>query len=463
MKVFDAYPKLTVYLAAFLFAFIAMTVARELVIPRMNWNAVAGHLAGDPQLYHKAAEWQKQNMEKMGIRVFQLRPDSSGPAGIASLSYYFFDSIYGVVFLNALLHATSVLLMFLLLCIFFSRKVALVSCSPILVSPYFMVWFSQINKDSYSIAGSLFILYGVTSLVQMAVRDASNFYRYSKLVVTVIFGILLIALVRPYLNQIYLLSVTLIFLGVIFIRKFRVYWGFVFSMLLLSLLMKTFSTGATSDEVLESFKYFSVTSPGGVVDNYQARPESEVANRCFRSISAEGWRDDVSLSFVNNKIKAILGHRCLIFTLLETQSNPTTLNSIVDTDIMPSSTFATLRYLPRAVVYGIFSPWPDRWFYVFNVRSSIFYVIAPVEAAILYIGLCFLIYWIVSGKRWMALVPVFFAIVVMSVYGLSTPFIGSLYRYRYTWWMLMISMGLGAIIHTSYIRYKKRKEQKWNE
>jgi hypothetical protein len=145
-----------------------------------------------------------------------------------------------------------------------------------------------------------------------------------------------------------------------------------------------------------------------------------------------------------------------MFTILETHDNVSTQNSFVDVDKLPAGALDALAYLPRAALLGVFAPWPDRWGYVLNHQFSVFYTITPIEAGMLYGGLVAFAFWLLRSCAWSALVPIFLSVSVMTVYGMATPFIGALYRYRYPWWMLLICMGFAALLEVTTKNQRNR-------
>jgi hypothetical protein len=151
-------------------------------------------------------------------------------------------------------------------------------------------------------------------------------------------------------------------------------------------------------------------------------------------------------NFVDKGLRSAMVQRCWIFTLIEVEGNIATQNSFLDMDRIPASALEALAYLPRAALLGVLAPWPDRWAYVLNNQFSMFYVVAPVEAAVLYGGLIGLTFWLLRSRAWGALVPVCISVSVMAIYGAATPYLGALYRYRYPWWMLLICMGMAALL-----------------
>lgn len=445
---------LYIFLFAFTFAIVCMFTAREIIIPRMNWNGIDGHLAGDPQLYHNLAKEMAADMKKNGMSAFVLRPWGSGAAGIASLVYLVSDSVYGIVVINALLHALSVLVCYLILSNWFSRRISLLGSIPLLLSPYNMIWFSQINKDSYAVTSALLIIFGAVKLIKSTNHkfDKSGF---AWSILAVLLGSVLASVVRPYVNQINLVVLLLVFLTPLVLGKIKNWKIYLPAVLLLLGAMKIQSKGATSDQTIDNFKTF-VWTPDKAKAQSQAEGSEKglsVVDKCYISVSDGTWKNDFIVQFVNDKVRGLVGQRCNIFTFLYSEKNLNTLDSIVDYDILPNSTMQAFAYFPRAASYGIFAPWPSNWFFIFKKRFSFIYVIAPIEAFFIYLGLLFLFYWAYVEKQFLVLVPIFISFSVMGIYGLSTPFLGALYRYRYPWWMLLLGLGIGAIL-----TLKKKKD-----
>jgi putative peptidoglycan lipid II flippase len=337
------------------------------------------------------------------------------------------------------MHALATIMMVLILMQWFSRCISIIASLPLALSPYMIVWFSQINKDSFVLLGVMLFTYGLLNLLNPKARVP--FYKEALLYLLVaLFGMVLIWIMRPYVNQI-LLPITSLILVVVLVSRSRkpangAWIGLVLYGGAMLVSLGLLSKGATSDETLDSFKYFKL----------QGQSQT-LSTKCLSTIDGRNWRNEQYLpDFVNEKLRAMMGQRCNIFTLLETQSNVTTIESIVDMDRFPSGSSEALAYLPRAALLGVFSPWPDRWGYVFYKNPSVFYTITPVEAILLYIGFASLVVWLVWNKAWSVSIPIVFCITVMTIYGMATPFLGALYRYRYPWWILLICLGVAALL-----------------
>jgi hypothetical protein len=227
--------------------------------------------------------------------------------------------------------------------------------------------------------------------------------------------------------------------------------GFAICGALILVCLAVLGRGAASDATLESF------------DNYRLRPtdsqgdsqgDSQLRSakvKCLARIDERSWQNEILLpDFVNRKLKAMMGQRCLQLTWKEKQDNEATRNSYVDPDVYPGGSMEALAYLPRAALVGIFFPWPDRWLYNFkNHNLSVFYIIVPLEASMLYVGLISLFIWFVRCKPWGALIPISLSVAVVTIYGMATPLMGTLYRYRYPWWVLLICLGMAALLEVA--------------
>lgn len=433
------------FFGAFIYAIVAMVVSRELVIPRMV-PSINGHIAGDPYYYHTLALKKAEDIRARGFGEFEFQPEGQGPAGVASLAYLVWENPYSVVFLNAVLHGVSVVMMAMILKQWFSQRTSLIATLPIAISPYMITWFSQINKDSFTLAGVLLFTYGLLKLV--GVKGRSLLHRDVLLSLLIIAtGLLLNWLVRPYVNQMLLPITSLIFVIVFSLRAMSAFDSrellrFAVSGMVVLACLANLGKGAASDATLDSFEHYRF-----LLSQTKGTSKGTVSAECLARIDERQWHN-VSLlpGFVNEKLKVLMGRRCLIFTILHTQTNATTLYSVVDTDILPNGTAEALAYLPRAALLGIASPWPDRWGYIFNHRASAFYIIVPFEAAMLYVGLISLFIWFVRRKAWSALIPISFSVTVMTIYGMATPYLGALYRYRYPWWIILLCLGMAALL-----------------
>ena len=428
------------FVCVFTYAIFAMVIARTIIIPAAYPTSINGTIPGDPQYYNALALKKVAEIRARGATAFELRPEGQGPAGIASLSYLVVDSPYIVVLVNAFLHSVSAILMVLILRQWFTLRTSILASLPLVISPYMIIWFSQLNKDSFTLSGAMLFTYG---LLRVTSRDRT-LREVIEAVLIVVTGAALISLMRPYMIQM-MIPITILILLVIagaYIwshSKTGEFVRLIASAVIILMSLSSMTNGATSDETLIGFDVDAVhpVSPGSV------------AQECLAKIRKPSWQNERYLpDYLNRKLKAMMGERCLIFTLLDSQTNPATRYSILDTNKLPSGSLEALAYFPRAALIGIFAPWPDRWFYN-QTNRSFFYTVVPIETALLYAGIVGFVFWLIRRKEWRSLIPITLSLSMMTLYGAAVPFLGALYRHRYSWWMILLCFGIAALISTN--------------
>lgn len=132
-------------------------------------------------------------------------------------------------------------------------------------------------------------------------------------------------------------------------------------------------------------------------------------------------------------------------------------NTSVDKDIQFASTKDYIIYIPRALTIGLFSPFPEFWTgEASNPTMTLARKVVGLTTAVFYI---FLIAFAVSARRHIYK-PQFLAILVFCLisillYSCIQPNIGSLIRYRYGFYMLLVSFGFATIIEVISLRRKR--------
>ena len=448
------------FLIVLIYAITAMVLLRTIVIPNIYPSSIDGLIPGDSTFYDSLALEKASEIKLKGFVAFELYPSGQGVAGLASLLYIFFKSSYIVVFVNGLLHALSAVIMALIARHWFPLSVSIIATMPLAVSPYMILWFSQLNKESNSLLGFLLIVFGMLELVSKG-KTLLNFITNAFFIVC---GMLLIWTVRPYINLVLMPILTFIFLItlVTYLRNKSTISDslrFITTAVIILFCLVTLSTGGSSSITIDRFTHeftsetFSdtqlTTTPSAAESETNTQPATtpSIARKCLAKLDSKYWINDPLLPiYINAILKSMMGQRCQTFGLLESQTNPTTLSSIIDTDVLPGGSRETLRYFPRAALYGIFSPWPNKFFYTLNQRSSFFYTVTSIEAIIMYLGIIGMIILLVRRKVWLLTVPISLSFTLMVAAGMSNPFIGTLYRYRYPCWMIIICLGTAAWI-----------------
>jgi hypothetical protein len=423
-----------VFVAAFLYAFVVMVFVRSVLVPVHYPSSVGGVIPGDPSYYQQLARQQLLDIKAEGFHVFQLRPAGSGPAGVASLAYLLWDDPVAIVVINATLHSVGVVALFWLLSIWFGRQIAAIAVIPALLSPYSIIWFSQLNKDSFVFAGSMLFALGLAKLVKLSEdrreEVLANIFLAS-------LGGALIGLVRPYVDLILLVAILPVLVGSVYKARGRLLWERAIGFLVVLLVLGSMSSGAASDRTLDDLRQFRVSTD---------REGMPTASACLKRIDTNSWQQAIGLpSLVDDALRVMAGQRCLVLSILDTETHPTTLSAFVDGDIFLASGSDVLKYLPRSMQIGVLAPWPNYWWLSIQYDSP-FYLVSSLEAAVLYIGLLALIFFMGKTKSWSLMSTVYLALVVMTAYGITTPFLGALYRYRYPWWIMLLCLGVASIL-----------------
>jgi hypothetical protein len=227
------------------------------------------------------------------------------------------------------------------------------------------------------------------------------------------------------------------------------------NLILLSFLFLSFSTGSSSDKTIDSSNLIINTvnipldSEYSEYKNYQACENNLLIN----------WPEYKYLpKYINHNIRTLMLQRCLTFLILDYEVNEATIHAIFDRDIQPSNLKEFIFYIPRAIFLGFFSPYPNDWLYNFQNKFSVFYLIAPLSSLIFLLSLASLFLWIDKVRHNSIFLPIFITGSVIFLYGLSTPFIGALYRYRFPWYVMLTALGIASLI--SFLPFSKYKSTK---
>jgi hypothetical protein len=132
-----------------------------------------------------------------------------------------------------------------------------------------------------------------------------------------------------------------------------------------------------------------------------------------------------------------------------TSSGGTTVASNIDRDTNFCKNADLISYVPRALQIAFFAPFPSQWLSTEKRNSSAIEIyISAVEMFYCYVAYLGLLYWLVSYKRWnMALmIPISFAVGVSLLLGLTVANVGTLYRMRFPFAMIFVSMGMAGLM-----------------
>ena len=408
-------------------ALFVQLVALPLLFPSLH----AGNgliVGGDWLLFQHLAAENAELIRQQGWSAWELRLSNQAPAGVAAAIYATsgISKPYMLIPLFAALHAGGAIVVMLLAeTLGVGRRLAIVAALPFLFGPTALLWFTQIHKDTFHATGLLLILYGWIYLLRNdAVAGGSRlFQRLILFCGLMLAGTALIWLVRPYYLEILSKFAILLSLfgGVLFIlraRKKVVPWHYA---VVMSIAL-VFSALA-----LSSFKSNRATTP--TTPEIKKMPEPWQSSAIFPD-------------YVDRQFARLYGYR-LHFQLY----NPVA-GSAIDNNVSLNSVEKMLRYLPRNFQVGTFSPFPSMWFAEgANAATTMMRKIIGLEMSLVYLALFGLVpaayFWGRKVEFWI-MAGFFLYIVTIVVYAI--PNVGTMMRYRYGPYMVLVGIGLIALV-----------------
>jgi len=122
--------------------------------------------------------------------------------------------------------------------------------------------------------------------------------------------------------------------------------------------------------------------------------------------------------------------------------------SNLDGDVVFSSLTDIVRFVPRAALVGFFSPFPNTWFAPGLQVGRGGRLLAGFETLLTYIIAVFAAIAIWRNRRVLASWAMFLIVAVGAIgMGLIVINIGTLYRLRYPFWILLVILGSAGAIH----------------
>ncbi|HEX8174962.1 MAG TPA: hypothetical protein VF543_07570 [Pyrinomonadaceae bacterium] len=132
--------------------------------------------------------------------------------------------------------------------------------------------------------------------------------------------------------------------------------------------------------------------------------------------------------------------------------------SNIDTDVRFYSVGDLIRYFPRALAIGFFSPFPDMWLSPGKEVGHGGRLLAAFETLLIYFNFPLMIFGLWKARRrWGAWVLIMISSAALSVLAMIVTNIGALYRMRFAYWMLLVIIGANGMIHLREEIMKRRE------
>ncbi len=424
----------------FLYPAAAALFVQLILLPLLfpQWHAGEGMLAGgDWYGFHQLAVSLAEKIQAQGWSAWELRPQGQAPSGIAAIFYVLVSPHpWTLIPLYAGLHATAAFVLFtIILRLTKNRVLSFIAVLPFWLYPSAMIWYTQIHKDGYLIAGTLLIL-----LAWLRLGDAAIWKRWQGVLISLALlfvGALLAWIVRPYSMQMMQgVSLAIVLLeSYLFARRFwKREWR----------LWKALTAAAIVWASVVALSPFTV---GGIAAPTPTPTTTTTPPVQARWISS-GW-------------PAIVEEKAYALALVrdDYRSGYPEAGSNIDVSVSFYSMSDILLYLPRSAEIAFLSPFPPDWFKPGTLpANTVMRRVSGLEMLGVYLALALLPYavwrWRARPDLWIILI---FCSGMMLIYGLVVANVGTLYRFRYGFIMTLVALGIAGGLAFWEDRKKKAK------
>ena len=444
-----------VWIVAFVYALSVGLLIQFVVLPVLFPSFHAGHglLAGnDVSTFHNLAVKLAQRIRVDGWSVWSLSPSDQATVGVMAAAYVFLPEEPWVVLpLYAAFFAIAAACLFAILRLCgFEVRAAGIGVSPLLLMPSSALLYAIPHKDVFFVCGNMMFLY---SIVRLAVApgvegDKKWLYRAGIFFWIGLFGAFLVWLVRPYGLEIMmgiggfiaLVSLVAALIGIFRHRRYPVRRVICLAVLCsVIVLLKPLGDSG-----------FAVIVPSGlnVVPLATIMPEIVVhtdpeTGKVLQKVADAGW---VSSGVLSPRLETLLQR--LADTRNEYLFWHASAASTIDSSVSFLRVWDMVRYLPRALQIGLFSPFPKDWLGVGSLPANTFMRrIASIEMALWYCFFPFCLMAVIKGRKHLVVGVVFlYVIPTILVLALVIPNIGTLYRMRFGFWIVLFSLGVSMAV-----------------
>jgi len=399
------------------------------LVPLMH--AGGGLLARDAVYFDSIARELAEQIRIYGWGSWTVFPAHGAAVNVAILGAFY--ALFGpdpalILPVNSAIHALGGVLIF-----FVTREISgrdkigvvagVVSGTLFVVFPSTLNWYGQIHKDGYAIAGSLLVL--LTWLRGVSGRLEGR--EWLALLMLQIAGLVLLGSVRPYGIKLILVATAglwgLAIIVSIFRRRFRatlrVVTFFAVSVVL---------SGMAVLVVAAQNRLASADAPGFAQfgDAYAGWVGGDASWQ---------WRDT---AWLPDRIESYIETAARTRAGLISYGVSEGARSLIDKESTPESAGEVLSFLPRALQIAAFAPFPDSWL----ADHSLVRLVAFGEMLIFYMSIPGLILLFRFNRQPAAFVALYFSLFFLTVFGFITANLGTLYRLRYGYLLVLLAMGV---------------------
>lgn len=444
-----------IWIGIFLFTTASALMFQLVILPYFAPGLHAGNglvAGGDYVGFHRLAATLAEKIAQQGWGAWELRTKQQAPAGIAAAVYVFTGPHpWALIPLNAAVHATAAALIVRLVQPFVPNiRYAALCVLPFVLFPSSLTWYAQIHKDGLFFLGLCLCLYAWVLLSRAETWSARCTQAFLS-IAYVFLGCFFIWVMRPYGIKL-VQGIGLIFALVLVPSfVFRAWRGqlqplkallAILVILALPFAVGVFKDGAANGEVTiatnEMFEPLSAEEEqrGGLVAS-----RGSFASKAQNVVAAVQWKK-------TQWLPDALDNVFLTLSIVRYGYAGSIGGSNVDTDVVFDNALSFFPYLPRAIQLGFMAPFPASWFEQGTVNSSgVLRKVSVAEMLLVYGALLFLPYILWRGRKKMEIWLIFcFCIIFILLYTYITPNIGSLYRSRHGFLLLLAAFGIAGVI-----------------
>lgn len=424
---------------AFLYASFMAIFMQKLALPMMpELHAGHGLLKNDAIVFHNIAIEMAEKIRTIGWSEWKLFPGAAGNVGILSAVYALFgpDPAWFIP-INAAAHATGAFLIYRMGSRLWPGNTGklggLVAGIAFLVFPSALQWYGQNHKDAFAIAGILIIL---EAWLDLHANLTAGLRSMPLLLLKALFGVVLLGVVRPYYPFLMvgalMASAVITSLVEILGKKPRN---------LLILLPKQVPLVMLVLVVAFSFQHYtkSVSDVYGEGTFLQYKESSRPPNGVsdYKQDNKQDfweWKDSKNLPKVVDKFFKRASELRAHFIAF---GRSVGASSEVDGNQQPDNAVSAIAYMPRALVVGLFAPFPQTW----GERVSAPRLIGAVETAIWYLMAFGFVLTLRKQPSRQLFAGLAFCIPLFVVLAYIHPNVGTLYRQRFGIWQFVMLCG----------------------
>ena len=426
---------ITIFIYTILTGLFVQLILLPYIVP--SWQSEYGYglLKGvDGPKFNKIALELANTIKTQGWSYWELTPSGQLVSGIAAIFYVLiYPAPWSVLPFNALLNASVCVCFFYLLSnLIGNDRISIIAALPFMFFPSALLWNAQFHNENYAVPGVIFILFGW--LLIASKREHSWSFKTIVALISITLGSVLIGLVRVYI--LLGMSSLFTFAGLVL----GIYWLFVdfkaleylkkISLVGISCMIMFFTVFSINSSYLEIGDLTTTTHP----------TNGETSNPGYDRASKRWEASNVLPTFIDQNLRDLASYR-LSFVHASKAGG-----SSIDLDVTFNNAWEMIAYIPRAFQIGFFSPFPNIWFSPGEkAAGSAMRIVSAFEMLIAYFCLIgfplFLWEYREKPEMW---VIVFICTSMLIVYAMIVPNQGSLYRFRYPYYMPLVGFGLAG-------------------